>query len=152
MKEFKTLEEVKEAIEQWFVDCGYSDNKNIDKQHNKILEEIEELEVEIIAENTNNIKSEAGDVFVTLVGAELKNGRSLNLDFIDDLDSSLMFNIAMLKTEVGRRFYMMAVEYLNDVCLCLELDLLECATIAYNKIEQRRVNGQLKIINGTIQK
>lgn len=149
---FNTLEEVKTAIEQWFIDCGYADRNNIDKQHNKILEEIQELEDEIKNNDIEKCKDETGDVFVTLVGIELKQGKTLDIDFWGLRNTNLESNITFLKDEVINKDYYIAVEYLNVLCKCLNIDLLECATIAYNKIQARLENGQLKVINGTIQK
>lgn len=149
---FNTLEEVKTAIEKWFIDCGYADGNNIDKQHNKILEEIQELEDEIKNNDIEKCKDETGDVFITLVGVELKQGRTLDIDFCELYEKGLDSNLNNLKWAVHRKIYEIGIEYLNDLCKDLNIDLLECATIAYNKIQTRLENGQLKVINGTIHK
>lgn len=150
---FNTLEEVKIAIEKWFIDCGYADSNNIDKQHNKILEEIQELEDEIKNNDIEKCKDETGDVFITLVGVELKQGVTLDIEVTNKhFYNYKEYNLILTKDYINKKQYAMAVEYLNDLCKCLNIDLLECATIAYNKIQARLENGQLKVINGTIQK
>lgn len=149
---FNTLEEVKGAIEKWFKDCGYDGPDTDGKQEQKIFEEIEELEAEIKSGNVENQKSEAGDVFVTLVGKELKEQKSLSLDFIPFSYDNLKHLIVLIKYRTIIGDYDMTAEYLKDICLSLNLDLLECATIAYNKIQGRLERGELKVINGTVVK
>lgn len=150
---FNTLAEVKQAIEQWFKDCGYADSNNINKQHNKILEELKELEYEIKNNDINKCKDETGDVFVTLVGIELKQGRTLDIEVTNiHCYNDKEYNLNLTKVYTNQKKYALALEYLNDLCKDLKIDLLECATIAYNKIQGRLERGELKIINGTIQK
>lgn len=153
MRKFNNLEEAKEAIEQWFRDCGYDGPDTYGKQKAKIFEEIAELEAEIESGDIENQKSEAGDVFVTLVGKELKDGNTLELwtsRFKNRYSSD--FNILMFKDFLNDNLYYMAFNCLNDVCINLDINLLECATIAYNKIQGRLERGELKVKNGTITK
>lgn len=148
---FNTLEEVKTAIEQWFKDCGYADNNNIDKQHNKILEELKELEIEIKNNDIEKCKDEAGDVFVTLAGVVLKQGSTLDIEVTNKhFYNNKEYNLKLTKNYINKNIYSMAFEYLNDLCKCLDIGLLECATIAYNKIQGRLDRGELSVKNGTV--
>lgn len=152
MRVFNNLEEAKQAIEQWFKDCGYDGPDTDGKQKEKIFEEITELEAEIESGDIEKQKSEAGDVFVTLVGKELKDGNSLCVYLTDYSNINKGFNLRMLKKETEHDNYLLSVEYLSDICKNLNLNLLECATIAYNKIQGRLERGELKVKNGTITK
>lgn len=149
---FNNLEEAKQAIEQWFRDCGYDVPDTDEKQKAKIFEEIAELEAEIESSDIEKRKSEAGDVFVTLVGKELKDGNSLDVELTGSGRASVNLNLKLLFKHTKLEVYWLAVEYLNDICISLDINLLECATIAYNKIQGRLERGELKVKNGTITK
>lgn len=153
MRVFNNLEEAKKAIEQWFIDCGYDGPDTYGKQKAKIFEEIAELEAEIKSGDVNKQKSEAGDVFVTLVGKELKDDNSLDVNLVKErAGKNIDFNLKMLEYNTEYDRYNLSVEYLNDVCINLNLDLIECTGIAYNKIQGRLERGELKVKNGTITK
>lgn len=152
---FNTLEEVKTAIEQWFITLGYDNKERAEKQYLKIIAEVGEMADALCKEDKENFKSEAGDVFVTIVGRKLQIKESLNLDFFDydgeDLkDESEYINLIL--DSILDDCYSTALDHLTWLCIAQETDILECATIAYNKIQERLENGQLKVINGTIQK
>lgn len=148
MKEFNTLEEVKTAIEQWFITLGFDNKERAEKQYLKILSEIGETADSICKENRSNTLSEIGDIFVTIIGYELQRKNNIVLNYYDYDGESLSEPESYLND---------LLDSILDDCLSASLtisryNLLQCATIAYNKIEQRRLNGQLKVINGTIQK
>ena len=149
----RNLEEVKTAIEQWFITLGYDNPERAEKQYLKIIAEVGEMADALCKEDIENFKSEAGDVFVTIVGYCLQKNKHYIINYTEPEDS-LSNNRAL--NEIMRSLtdfdFSSAIDYLFDVCINQNTTLLECATIAYNKIEKRRVNGELKIINGTIQK
>lgn len=150
---FNTLEEVKKAIEQWFIDLGYDNQERAEKQYLKIIAEVGEMADALCKEDHENFKSEAGDVFVTIVGYCLQNGRHFVINHTEP--EKLFSNNALVNEVISSILYTdfsSAIDYLFDICINQNTTLLECATIAYNKIQSRLENGQLKVINGTIQK
>lgn len=149
---FNTLEEVKVAIEQWFVTLGYDNKERAEKQYLKIIAEVGEMAYALCKEDHENFKSEAGDVFVTIVGYCLQTGNFMNTNNENIELFDIKNGITCLLKEIIYEHFFTATDYLNDICIFNNTTLLECATIAYNKIQARLENGQLKVINGTIQK
>lgn len=152
---FNTLEEVKTAIEQWFKDLGYDNQERAEKQYLKIIAEIGETADSICKENRNNTLSEIGDVFVTIVGYELQRKNNIVLNYYDYDEESLSEPenyLNDLLDSILDDCMSSCLTPLNWLAFTQDSNLLECATIAYNKIQSRLENGQLKIINGTIQK
>lgn len=149
---FNTLEEVKVAIEQWFVTLGYDNKERAEKQYLKIIAEVGEMADALCKEDHENFKSEAGDVFVTIVGYCLQTGNFMNTNNENIELFDIKNGITCLLKEIIYEHFFTATDYLNDICIFNNTTLLECATIAYNKIQARLENGQLKVINGTIQK
>lgn len=150
---FNTLEEVKTAIEQWFITLGYDNPERAEKQYLKIIAEVGEMADALCKEDLENFKSEAGDVFVTIVGYCLQSNKHYIINYTkpeDSLSNNRVLNEIMCSlTDFD---FSSAIDYLFDICLNQNTTLLECATIAYNKIQGRLERGELKIINGTIQK
>ena len=149
---FNTLEEVKIAIEQWFITLGYDNKERAEKQYLKIIAEVGEMADALCKEDYENFKSEAGDVFVTIVGYCLQTNRDLNELELFNTGYSNKTNIEILLRFILNDFYETIFNYLHSICLNENTTLLECATIAYNKIQARLENGQLSIKNGTIVK
>ena len=147
----RNLEEVKTAIEQWFITLGYTEPERAEKQYLKIIAEVGEMADALCKEDIENFKSEAGDVFVTIVGYCLQINRELTIQTGSNSISDV-FQLNQILKNLYFDDYNTAIHYLSKICWLQNTTLLECATIAYNKIEKRRVNGGLKIINGTIQK
>lgn len=149
----RNLEEVKKAIEQWFIDCGYAGKERAEKQYLKIIAEVGEMADALCKEDHENFKSEAGDVFVTIVGYCLQRDKHYIINYTepdDSLSNNRILNEIMYSL-TGSDFSS-AIDYLFDICINQNTTLLECATIAYNKIQGRLERGELKVINGTIQK
>lgn len=149
---FNTLAEVKRAIEKWFKDCGYTGKERAGKQYLKIIAEVGEMADALCKEDHENFKSEAGDVFVTIVGYCLQTGEILSTNTKNVEVLNIPTTILELLHEIRVKDFYTATDYLSDICISQNTTLLECATIAYNKIQSRLESGQLKIINGTIQK
>ena len=154
---FNTLEEVKTAIEQWFITLGYDNKERAEKQYLKIIAEVGEMADALCKEDHENFKSEAGDVFVTIVGYCLQKNYFINMDdleviFYNNPHLFRNFDIKNLIRCVCDEDFNNSLYYLGNICNIKNTTLLECATIAYNKIQARLENGQLKVINGTIQK
>lgn len=152
---FNTLEEVKTAIEQWFITLGYDNPERAEKQYLKIIAEVGEMADALCKEDIENFKSEAGDVFVTIVGYCLqKNYPLIDLEFYYDGEPLCETNdcIEEILDYLINYQFEASINYLHELCISQRTTLLECATIAYNKIQGRLERGELKIINGTIQK
>lgn len=152
---FNTLEEVKQAIEQWFITLGFDNKERAEKQYLKILSEIGETADSICKENRSNTLSEIGDIFVTIIGYNLQKNEFLDLDYYDYDGESLFEPVDYLDDillSILERDFNESILDLNWLAFTQDSNLLECATIAYNKIQARLENGQLKVINGTIQK
>lgn len=149
---FNTLEEVKQAIEQWFITLGYDNPERAEKQYLKIIAEVGEMADALCKEDIENFKSEAGDVFVTIVGYCLQTGNIMNTDNENVAVVNIPITILEMLRKIQVKDFFTATDYLSDICISQNTTLLECSTIAYNKIQGRLERGELKIINGTIQK
>lgn len=150
---FNTLEEVKQAIEQWFIALGYDNHERAEKQYLKIISEVGEMADALCKEDIENFKSEAGDVFVTILGLCLQTKNNFRIYKNDSHDNiNVINNIRVLNFSIGNFHYDVAIGSLKRICISQNTNLLECATIAYNKIQGRLERGELKIINGTVVK
>lgn len=147
---FNTLEEVKQAIEKWFITLGYDNPERAEKQYLKIIAEVGEMADALCKEDLENFKSEAGDVFVTIVGYCLQSNEYLRITHspitsihINSIIDDIMYHLIHAE-------YITVIDYLQDICLNQNTNLLECATIAYNKIQGRLERGELTVKNGTV--
>ena len=150
---FNTLEEVKTAIEQWFITLGFDNKKKKKKQYLKIIEEVGETAGAICKENRNNTLSEIGDIFVTIVGYNLQKKEYLKLDYYDYDGENLLEPVDYLDnilTSILVRDFNESLLDLNWLAFTQDSNLLECATIAYNKIQGRLERGELSVKNGTV--
>lgn len=150
---FNTLEEVKQAIEQWFITLGYDNKERAEKQYLKILSEIGETADSICKENRNNTLSEIGDIFVTIIGYELQRKRNIVLNYYDYDGESLSEPESYLNDLIDSILedcLSAALTPLNWLAFTQGSNLLECATIAYNKIQGRLERGELSVKNGTV--
>lgn len=149
MRTFENLEEVKQAIEIWFKTLGYDTPDRAEKQYLKVIAEVGEVADAMAKEDLENLKSEIGDVFVTVVGYNLMKSKVLDINCIDlpILDANFIEEI--LKCLIyGNEDY--AISYLYNLCRLYKLSLLDCTTIAYNKIQGRLERGELEVVNGTV--
>lgn len=150
---FNTLEEVKQAIEQWAKVLNYHTLENSNKQYLYVLDEIGEMTKEIVKCNEDKFKSEAGDVFVTIIVLCLKENRPLRFyKQRQELDNDINEYIRGLVSCWVEHRYINAIDFLEDICIYKNTTLLECATIAYNKIQGRLERGELSVKNGTVVK
>ena len=147
---FNTLEEVKQAIEQWFITLGYDNKERAEKQYLKIIAEVGEMADAICKEDIENFKSEAGDVFVTIVGYCLQIEWDLIINHTEQCNKSINRLIDDVINNLFLAEYNLVIDYLHDICVNQSTTLLECATIAYNKIQGRLERGELSVKNGTV--
>ena len=141
----KTLHELQLLILEWANDKDLLKFENAPKQRLKLLEEVGETAGAILKNNTDEIKDGIGDIFVVLVILSEQLSEEILFDMNgvakdDDQDFVFLFdNIINPK----RLYFSLA--YLNDICTKLDLDLTECANLAWNEIKDR--TGQT--IDGT---
>lgn len=146
---FNTLEEVKTAIEQWFITLGYDNKERAEKQYLKCIAELGEVADEICKERTTELKLEIGDLGVTIIGLALQRKETIFYrgGVYWDLKDTISNIVCELNNELLEAF-----GWYSDLVYSLELDILECLTLAYNKIQKRLEDGKLSIKNGTIVK
>ena len=136
----KTLQELQVLILQWAKDKDLLKLENAPKQRLKLLEEVGETAGAILKNNTDEIKDGIGDIFVVLVILSEQLSEEILFDMNgvakdDDQDFIFLFdNIINSK----RTYFSLA--YLNDICTKLNLDLTECANIAWDEIKDRKGN------------
>ena len=133
----KTLQELQKKIIQWAKEKDLLKFENAPKQRLKLLEEVGEAARAILKNNHEGIKDGIGDTFVVLVILSDQLNEEILFDMNgvakdDDKDFVFLFdNILNSK----RIYYSLA--YLKDICTKLNLDLTECANIAWNEIKDR---------------
>ena len=141
----KTLQELQVLILQWAKEKDLLKLENAPKQRLKLLEEVGETAAAILKNNHEGVKDGIGDVFVVLVILSDQLSEEILYDMNgvtkdDDKDFVFLFdNILNSK----RIYYSLA--YLKDISRKLNLDLTECANLAWNEIKDRK--GQT--IDGT---
>ena len=136
----KTLQELQKKIIQWAKDKDLLKSENAPKQRLKLLEEVGETAGAILKNNHEGVKDGIGDIFVVLVilSEQLSEEILFNMNGVqkdDDEDFVFLFdNIINPK-----RIYF-SLGYLNDICIKLNMDLTECANLAWNEIKDRKGN------------
>ena len=133
----KTLQELQVLILQWAKDKYLLKLENAPKQRLKLLEEVGETAGAILKNNTDEIKDGIGDIFVVLVILSEQLSEEILFDMNgvekdDDQDFIFLFDNILN----SKRIYF-SISYLNDICIKLNLDLTECANIAWNEIKDR---------------
>ena len=136
----KTLQELQVLILQWAKDKDLLKLENAPKQRLKLLEEVGETAGAILKNNTDDIKDGIGDMFVVLVilSEQLSEEILFNMNGVakdDDQDFVFLFDNIL---NSNRLYFSLA--YLNDICTKLNLDLTECANLAWNEIKDRKGN------------
>ena len=141
----KTLQELQPLILNWAKEKDLLKFENTPKQRLKLLEEVGEAARAILKNKTDDIKDSIGDIFVVLVILSDQLSEEILLDMTraskdDHQDFVFLFDNILNP----KRLYF-SLAYLNDICTKLNLDLTECANLAWNEIKDR--TGQT--IDGT---
>ena len=136
----KTLQELQTLILNWAKEKDLLKLENAPKQRLKLLEEVGETAGAILKNNTDDIKDGIGDMFVVLVilSEQLSEEILFNMNGVaedDDQDFIFLFDNIIN----SKRIYF-SISYLNDICTKLNLDLTECANLAWNEIKDRKGN------------
>ena len=133
----KTLQELQVLILQWAKEKDLLKFENAPKQRLKLLEEVGETAAAILKNKTDEIKDGIGDIFVVLVILSEQLSEEILFDMNgvekdDDQDFIFLFDNILN----SKRIYF-SLAYLNDICAKLDLDLTECANLAWNEIKDR---------------
>ena len=141
----KTLQELQPLILEWAKEKDLLKFENAPKQRLKLLEEVGETAAAILKNKHGEIKDGIGDMFVVLV------------ILADQLSEEILFDMTMASKDDHQDFVFLfdnildskriyySLAYLKDICRKLNLDLTECANLAWNEIKDRKGNT----INGT---
>lgn len=131
----KTLEELQVLILEWAKEKDLLHIENAPKQRLKLLEEVGETASAILKNKPDEIKDGIGDIFVVLV--ILAEQTKEYIDFY--------FCVKSKKESLFRLLYsgnnddcFSALFNLNDTALSLNLNLTECANLAWNEIKDRK--------------
>ena len=134
----KTLQELQVLILQWAKEKNLLKFENAPKQRLKLLEEVGETAGAILKNNHEGVKDGIGDIFVVLVILS------------EQLSEEILFDMAMASKDDHQDFVVLfdnilnsnrlyfSLAYLNDICTKLDLDLTECANLAWDEIKDRK--------------
>lgn len=129
------LKELVKLVEEWGDSKGITNPDNGVNQYKKFIEEIGEAAKEVFKGNKEGIKTEFGDVAVTIILLSKINNNRLNLEFIE---KSLTDNFYWFMEKVTPTYiYSSALDRLNDVSEYYGFHIVECLEEAYNKISKR---------------
>ena len=140
----KTLQELQPIVLEWAKEKDLLKFENAPKQRLKLLEEVGEASRAILKNKTDDIKDGIGDIFVVLVILAEQLSEEILFDMTraskdDHQDFVFLFDNIL---DSNRLYFSLA--YLNDICTKLNLDLTECANLAWNEIKDRKgttING-----------
>ena len=136
----KTLQELQPLILEWAKEKDLLKLENAPKQRLKLLEEVGETAGAILKNNTDEIEDGIGDIFVVLVILAEQLSEEILFDMTraskdDHQDFVFLFDDIL---NSNRLYFSLA--NLNDICIKLNLDLTECANLAWNEIKDRKGN------------
>ena len=141
----KTLQELQPLILEWANDKDLLKFENTPKQRLKLLEEVGETAGAILKNNHEGVKDGIGDIFVVMVilSEQLSEEILFNMNGVEkDDDEDFVF---LFDNIINPKRIYFSLGYLNDICTKLNMDLTECANLAWNEIKDRKGNT----INGT---
>ena len=141
----KTLQELQPLIVEWAKQRNIHLPECAPKQRLKLIEECGELASAILKNDVEKQKDAIGDVFVVLVILAEQLKESFDLTFVDP-EKDYITNCNVIETIISEiidralntTYFETIIEWLNDASLFLELDLTECANIAWNEIKDRK--------------
>ena len=136
----KTLQELQVLILQWAKEKDLLKFENAPKQRLKLLEEVGETAGAILKNNHEGVKDGIGDIFVVLVILSDQLSEEILFEtygVAKDNEEDFVFLFDNILNS-NRLYFSLA--YLNDICRKLDLDLTECANLAWNEIKDRKGN------------
>ena len=141
----KTLQELQLLILEWAKDKDLLKSENAPKQRLKLLEEVGETAAAILKNNHEGVKDGIGDIFVVLVILTEQLSEEILFDMTRASKDDHQDFVFLFDEIINSNRIYFSLAYLNDICTKLNLDLTECANIAWNEIKDRKGNT----INGT---
>ena len=136
----KTLQELQPLILEWAKDKDLLKLENAPKQRLKLLEEVGETASAILKNNHEGVKDGIGDIFVVLVILSEQLSEEILFEtygVAKDNEEDFVFLFDNILN--SNRLYF-SISYLNDICTKLNMDLTECANIAWDEIKDRKGN------------
>lgn len=146
----ETLKELQPKIIEWAKQRNILFPENAPKQYLKLLEEIGETSGAILKNNTKEIKDGIGDIFVVLIilTEQLSFNEFCDLDCHVNKENHLKEVQFHLNGIINSSFWAykensfegfdLCLGGLNEICKILNLDLIECANIAWDEIKDRK--------------
>jgi len=133
----KTLQELQLIILEWANDKDLLKSENAPKQRLKLLEEVGETAGAILKNKPDEIKDGIGDIFIVLV--ILCNQIAVDIKFEKGAfnHNDLQYNLFTLLDLCTENETADCIDWLDDICINLNLDLTECANLAWNEIKDR---------------
>ena len=134
----KTLQELQPLILNWAKEKDLLKLENAPKQRLKLLEEVGETAGAILKNNREGVKDGIGDIFVVLVilSEQLSEEILFEMDGVEkDNDEDFVF---LFDNIINPKRLYFSLAYLNDICTKLDLDLTECANLAWDEIKDRK--------------
>jgi len=141
----KTLQELQVLILQWAKEKDLLKFENAPKQRLKLLEEVGETAAAILKNKTDEIKDGIGDIFVVLVILADQLSEEILFDMNGASEDDHQDFVFLFDNIINPKRLYFSLAYLNDICTKLNIDLTECANLAWNEIKDR--TGQT--IDGT---
>lgn len=146
-----TLEELKPLIIDWATKKNLIKKENANKQWLKLIEEFGELSSAILKNKIDEQKDAIGDVFVVLtifanqLSFEYDNDLNLhknakNIRAVDFHINGIINSCYWISYSEHEKVNKVALAGLNEIAEILNLDLTECANIAWNQIKDRTGN------------
>jgi hypothetical protein len=143
----KTLLELQPLIIEWATDKNIHLPECAPKQRLKLIEECGELASAILKSDVKLQKDAIGDVFVVLVILNEQSKEELFFETKQEINTyNISRNINQLLFYCDKLYKLfISFAYLKIICNQLNLNLEECANIAWNEIKDRKG----KTVNGT---
>ena len=141
----KTLQELQPLIIEWAKERNILFPENSPKQRLKLIEEAGELASAILKNDIEKQKDAIGDIFVVLVILTKQVNRTIDFENILNnlFKKSKIDDLIIHLVSLNGGTY--SIEALVGLSLKLNLDITECANIAWNEIKDRKGNT----VNGT---
>ena len=136
----KTLQELQPMILNWAKEKDLLKFENAPKQRLKLLEEVGETAGAILKNNHEGVKDGIGDIFVVLVILSEQLSEEILFDMNGVAEDDNQDFIFLFDNILNSKRIYFSISYLNDICKKLDLNLAECANLAWNEIKDRKGN------------
>ena len=133
----KTLQELQPMILNWAKEKDLLKLENAPKQRLKLLEEVGETAAAILKNNHEGVKDGIGDMFVVLVILADQLSEEILFDMTRASKDDHQDFVFLFDNIINPKRLYFSLAYLNDICTKLDLNLSECANLAWNEIKDR---------------